>query len=221
MAAAALAASVQNVDQLPNLNGSDLEQSPPPVPPPVIRDASGRFRPGSVPNPAGRPPGRHPITVLLDNIGAQNAAEVVETVSSRAKAGDMVAAGLLLQRVWPARKGRVGPPFKLPELTGADSVAQAMAATVGAVGAGLISTSEATELGNLIQMYAKAIELGAVEKRLARLESRLGWRGGAERLEPFDPDEGEEPEEDGEDEDGAEDEDEAAPEIEAAADQVA
>ena len=65
------------------------------------------FRKGQAsPNPAGRPRGsRHKFMVALDSIGKDNAAEILATVVAAAKAGDMIACKMILDRVMPPRKG--------------------------------------------------------------------------------------------------------------------
>ncbi len=70
------------------------------------RAPDGRFAPGNLGGP-GRPRGsRHRAQAALDAIGEAGAAEVLQAVVAAARGGDMRAASILLDRVWPARKGR-------------------------------------------------------------------------------------------------------------------
>jgi hypothetical protein len=154
----------------PQLSGND-QGAPESLP--ARRDRFGRFPPGVSGNPTGKPVGRHPASVLLDALGEANAEAIVTKVVEMALGGDIQAAGLLFARIWPARKGRTPPPFLMPPLTDAASVAAALAAIVRAVSEGIITTAEADDLAKLVEMYAKALKLGQLEQRIAALENAL------------------------------------------------
>jgi hypothetical protein len=71
------------------------------------RGPGRRFEPGQSGNPAGKPPGtRHCITMLAEQLMADDAEGVVREVLKAAQAGDMVAARLVLDRIVPVRRGR-------------------------------------------------------------------------------------------------------------------
>src|SRR5215204_3918933 len=72
----------------------------------VKRAGRGRFTAGTRPGP-GRPKGeRTRLAAALDAIAAADAEAVLAAVLEAAKAGDMGAAKLILDRLWPAPKGR-------------------------------------------------------------------------------------------------------------------
>src|SRR5215203_5594430 len=72
----------------------------------VKRGGRGRFTAGTRPGP-GRPKGeRARLAAALDAIAAADAEAVLSAVLSAAKSGDMGAAKLILDRLWPAPKGR-------------------------------------------------------------------------------------------------------------------
>jgi hypothetical protein len=60
------------------------------------------FQPGRSGNPAGKPKGtRHQITLLAEQLLADDVEQVVAKVVKAAKSGDMTAARLILDRVAP------------------------------------------------------------------------------------------------------------------------
>ena len=79
------------------------------------------FRRGMSGNPHGKPAGtRHRVTLLAEGMMQDDAEDVVRAVLTAAKAGDMVAARLVLDRIVPPRRGRP-VAFALPAMqTGAD-----------------------------------------------------------------------------------------------------
>ena len=65
-----------------------------------------QFQPGH-PGGPGRPAGsRNKATLALDKIAEDAGQDILKTMVEAAKGGDMRAAELVLQRIWPVRKGR-------------------------------------------------------------------------------------------------------------------
>lgn len=125
-------------------------------------------------NPAGRPPGsRHEALKALDGIGAEGAEEIMRAVVAAARNGDMRAADILLRRLWPERNGRP-VALQLPPLSGAASIADALAAVVSAVAAGDVSPEEAQAVAAVLETQRKAIETAELEARIASLQGRAG-----------------------------------------------
>jgi hypothetical protein len=60
----------------------------------------------------------------------------------------------------------------LPALSSAKDAVAASAALIEAVAAGEIAPGEARELGRLIELHLKAVEVHELETRLAALEAR-------------------------------------------------
>jgi hypothetical protein len=102
-----------------------------------------------------------------------DAADVLHAVIERAKQGDMAAAGMLMARVWPPRKGRA-VTFDLPPLAKPDDLVAAFSMVVQAVGSGLLTPDEGQAVGGLLEMQRKAIELTDLEARVSELEERNG-----------------------------------------------
>jgi hypothetical protein len=71
-----------------------------------VRDANGRFVKGH-PGGPGRP--RNPVTEAiadLDRLGIEVAQRLIGVIAEQALKGDLKAANMLLQRVWPVRRNR-------------------------------------------------------------------------------------------------------------------
>jgi len=71
--------------------------------------------------------------------------------------GDITALRLCLDRVVPVRRERL-LNFQLPPLESAADAASAMSAVAAAVAAGEITSSEAAEVGKLVEMFIRARE---------------------------------------------------------------
>lgn len=132
----------------------------------------GGFQPGRSGNPAGRRPGsRHKITVLAEKLMAQDAQEIVTAVTSAAKAGDMTAARIVLDRLCPVRKG-APVRFSLPAMTTAADVAQAVSAVLAEVAAGNLTPDEAAQVVAIMEARRRALETTELEARITALELR-------------------------------------------------
>jgi hypothetical protein len=74
----------------------------------AARTPGGRFAPGHTGNPKGRPPGgrnHQSLAARLDRMVATEAVGIVAALLARAKAGDALAADVILARAWPAANG--------------------------------------------------------------------------------------------------------------------
>jgi hypothetical protein len=130
-----------------------------------------RGRPFAKGNP-GRPKGvRHKSTLLCEKLMRDDAKEIVQAVIVAAKAGDMVAAKIVLDRISPARKGRP-IHFELPEARTAEDVAAALAAVVSAMADGELTPDEAALVASVLEMRRKSIETIEHENRLCILETK-------------------------------------------------
>ena len=144
------------------------------------RAPDGRFTSGNRGGP-GRPEGsRHRAQTALDAIGEAGAAEVLEAVLQAAKGGDMRAAAILLDRVWPARKGRA-VEVALPPIESAADLVPALAAVVAAMGRGELTPEEARAVCAVLEGQRKAIESAELEARVVALEECVLDPSGAGR----------------------------------------
>ena len=138
----------------------------------TARKQRGRsFRLGQSGNPGGRPRGaRTKITLAVEALLDGEADTITRKAIELAKAGDMAALRLCLDRIAPPRRERP-VSFDLPSIASAADAARASAALVAAVASGELTPSEAAELGKLIESYIRALTASDFEARLNQLES--------------------------------------------------
>jgi hypothetical protein len=135
-------------------------------------DKPWQFKPGQSGNPGGRPRGSRNKTTLAVEALLDGEAEVLTRKAIElAKAGDLSALRLCLDRIAPARKDRP-VHFELPKLERAADAVAASAAIVAAVASGELTPSEASELSKVIDAFTRAMETHDFEDRLSRLEHR-------------------------------------------------
>ena len=145
---------------------------------PGRRTTGGRFAPGNAGGP-GRPKGsRHAALAALDAIGTEAAEEVLRAVVGAARAGDLRAASILLDRIWPARKGRA-VEVALPEVASAADLVPSLVAA--AMGRGEVTPEEAQAMCAVLEAQRKAIETAELEARVAALEECLPAAPGSGR----------------------------------------
>jgi len=128
-----------------------------------------RGRPFTAGNP-GRPRGaKNKTTIMFEQLGEGQAEQLIEKTIELALGGNVRCLGMLLDRIWPARKSAPialsFPPIKSPQ-----DVLAAVAALLTAVGDGRLSPEEAWALSHVAQQSMKAIEQQDVLKRLEDLE---------------------------------------------------
>ena len=133
---------------------------------------------GTSGNPKGPGTGsRNRASLLLDRMAEDEAEAVLQSVLTAAKAGDMGAAKVLLDRIWPARKGRpVG--LDLPEMRTPADLAAALGAVAGAVARAELSPEEGAAVAAVLETQRRAIETAQLEQRIAALEAARPHRGG-------------------------------------------
>ena len=128
-----------------------------------------RWKKGQSGNPNGRAAGSRnratlAIEVLLEGEGEALTRKAIEL----AKAGDMAALRLCLDRILPPRKDSP-VAFDLPEMKTINDAVPAMGALVNAVGQGHLTPTEAAELTKMVQAFAKIIETAELEERVRTL----------------------------------------------------
>ena len=108
---------------------------------------------------------RRSVEALLDG----EAETITRKAIELAKAGDLAALRVCLDRIAPPRKDRP-VLFELPPVSSAADAANAAAALLEAVAVGDLTPAEASELGKLIEAYIKALEATDFAERLDKLE---------------------------------------------------
>ena len=133
------------------------------------RSSPGRYLPGASGNPKGMAQGyRHPKTVILQALLDEDGPAVARTALKLAKAGNVAALRLVLERLLPAQRRRT-VSIDLPPIKAAGDIPRALAAVTAAVG-----PDEGAALGSLIGATRQAIELAEIDARLRKLEEGHG-----------------------------------------------
>ena len=126
------------------------------------------WKPGQSGNPAGRKPGTGEVARLRAAISEQ-VPEIINRLVEAAKAGDVSAARLLLERVIaPLKAAEVAAPLALPEGT----LTEQGRAVMAAVAAGGLAPGQGAALLGALGTVAKLIEADELDRRIAALEAR-------------------------------------------------
>lgn len=138
---------------------------------PSRKKPPGQWKAGQSGNPKGRPPGVSAITKMRDAL-AGDVPEILAGLVAAAKAGDVQAARLILERVLPPLKG-VEPSvmLKLPQDGTLTAKAEAM---LNAAASGDLSPGQAAQLIAALGAVARIAELDELNTRLTKLENERG-----------------------------------------------
>jgi hypothetical protein len=105
-------------------------------------------------------------------ISESDAVAITCAVVEKAKRGDMIAARLVLDRLWPAPKG--GPiSFAMPPMNDAAGVLAAHAALLRSIGAGELAIDEGIADSQAISSHLKIVETIEIEQRLRTIEEQV------------------------------------------------
>ena len=135
-----------------------------------LRTAPG-WQKGQSGNPKGRPPGQSKITKWREGL-AGDVPEILAALVLQAKAGDPMAARLILDRALPALKpSELAQAITLPT-TG--TLTEQGRSVLAAVGAGQLAVNQGTALIGAIAGLARITEIDDLEKRITALEGQHG-----------------------------------------------
>ena len=127
-----------------------------------------QWKPGQTGNPKGRPPGQSEITRLRASL-AGDVPGILAGLVLAAKAGDVQAARLILERILPPVKPiEQGVALQLPE--GGTLTAKA-SAVLSAAAAGDLAPGQAAQLIAALGTLAKICEVDELAARIERLEA--------------------------------------------------
>lgn len=134
--------------------------------------SSGRWRPGQSGNPAGRRPGSGSVQQLRRGI-EESLPEIIQSLTNRAKAGDVGAARLLLERAIPPL--RPTEALQALQIDGDSLIGQAKS-IVALTASGEVSIANAAQFIAALGTFAKLIEVDDLEHRIQSLEKSLEAR---------------------------------------------
>ena len=129
------------------------------------------FKPGQSGNLKGKPAGtRSKATQLLLALMEGDASAITKAVIDAAKAGDLMAAKIILDRLIPPAKERP-VNVNLPDTTTAQGVSAAQSAILQAVASGDLLPGEAATLSGIVESKRRAIETQELSERITQLEN--------------------------------------------------
>ena len=131
------------------------------------RDQQGQWLPGSSGNPAGRPTGSGHVARLRAEL-AQELPTIIQSLIEQAKAGDIQAIRIILDRVIPPLKA-VDLPVSL-ELP-AGGLSDQGRAIIASATCGEVSPADASQLLGAISQLARIQEVDALVERVEKLEA--------------------------------------------------
>lgn len=133
-----------------------------------------QFQKGQSGNPAGRPVGaRNKATIMAEMLMQGEAEGLARIAIEQAKAGDITALRMCLDRVAPPYKHRT-VTFELPALESAADAAKALAVITAGVASGELAPAEAADMFKLVDGFTRMLEVTLFEQRVARLERAAG-----------------------------------------------
>jgi hypothetical protein len=139
----------------------------------TIRKPRGRpFQPG---NP-GRPPGaKNKATQIVEQLAEGQAEQLVQKVIELAHAGDVSCLRMMLDRLWPPRRGH---PVKLdmPPLKTSADVLNSITLLLNAIAQGHLTPDEASALSLVAERSMAVITQHEILKRIEILEKHQELR---------------------------------------------
>lgn len=126
-------------------------------------------------NPKGRPAGASKLAKLREGI-AKDVPDIIKALTAAAKAGDVGAARLLLERAVPAVR-----PVELPvnvDMAPDASLSEQARAVLAAVAAGDLGAQQAAALLGAIGTAGRIAEGDELRQRIEALEAAAGKQGG-------------------------------------------
>lgn len=131
--------------------------------------AGHRFKKGESGNPAGRPKGSKNRATLLALAAMEGELEhIVRAIIDAAKAGDMAAARLIVDKLIPQAKDRP-VSINLPAIADVAGCAAAQASIAQAVAVGDLLPAEGQVLSALVENQRRALETTSIAAKLDEL----------------------------------------------------
>ncbi|MCE3232433.1 MAG: hypothetical protein K0R98_690 [Rickettsiaceae bacterium] len=135
-----------------------------------------QFKQGQSGNPNGKPKGaRNKTTLAIQELLDGESETITRKAIELAKAGDMTAIRLVMERILPARKD--SPiTFEMPVINKLNDIVAAVGAVIKAVSDGEITPSEGQSITAMVENLRRSIETLELEQKLEHLESLIKSR---------------------------------------------
>jgi hypothetical protein len=134
-----------------------------------FRQADGRFTKGN-PGGPGRP--RAPErAAALDLLASDAGADLIAVALEQAKGGNLKAIEMLLDRIWPVRRGR---PVRVdaPEIRDTADLLPVGAALTNAVLTGDLTPEEGAAASRVLRAHESLIEIVDLERRMTAIQEK-------------------------------------------------
>ena len=130
------------------------------------------FKKGESGNPKGKPKGaRHKTTQLAYAMMEGGLEAILDQVVAKAKAGDMLACRMIIDKIIPTQKDRT-IAIELPPIATLDEVGRAQSEILQAVVDGDITPNEGERIAQIVEGRRRVIETVELEARIAELEGK-------------------------------------------------
>jgi hypothetical protein len=130
------------------------------------------FKPGQSGNPAGKPPGaKNRATILAQALLDGEAEVLTRKVIELAKAGDMQALKICLDRFFPPLRAQAAPVQV--EIPATDNMGDIANAFIKAAADGRLSPDVAAQMVSAVGTLARIAEVDELKKRLVALEQAV------------------------------------------------
>jgi hypothetical protein len=109
---------------------------------------------------------------MVEQLAEGQAEQLTQKVLEKAQAGDVTCLRMVLDRIWPVRKGQ---PLQvdLPPIESPDDLRVSFASLLNGIGEGRFTADEINALGSVLDRAIRIVEIGGLDKRLAALEQKL------------------------------------------------
>src|SRR4051812_17853031 len=132
-----------------------------------FRQADGRFGKGN-PGGPGRPRFRE-RAAALDLLAAEAGPELIDVALKEAKGGNLKAVEMLLDRIWPVRRGRP-VEIEAPPIRATADLLPVGAALSDAVLSGEVTPQEGSAAARVVEAHRKMIMIVDHEQRIRAIE---------------------------------------------------